>query len=87
METCYGIAPVAILPHADIVAFMRRTPLVTVEPLAVTDISRGRREVRDRASAIAVPIDISPHLEPLQHARIRFSLNLGVSNPTVSTQK
>ena len=48
METCYGIAPVAILPHADIVAFMRRTPLVTVEPLAITDISRGRREVQEQ---------------------------------------
>jgi hypothetical protein len=48
METCYGIAPVAILPHADIVAFMRRTPLVTVEPLAVTDIPRSRREIRDQ---------------------------------------
>lgn len=48
METCYRIAPATILPRDGIADFMRRTPLVAVEPLAVTDIPRSRREVRDQ---------------------------------------
>ncbi len=48
MKTCYRIARATILPRDGIADFMCRTPLVVVGHLAVIDIFKDHRDVRDQ---------------------------------------